>query len=140
MIDFLDLCRAAGYGFPITSNREVTMSEHVARGYFSLGDHEQVVHVNSSADFLLYIWARNTETAHRGVQVTTPASQFRGPGSSGENDGLVIDVPAQTGVDLGCIGGQANETIHLSSAGGPRVVVYLTVVTADGATVEMTRE
>ena len=76
MIDFLDLCRAAGYGSPITSDREVTMSEHVARGYFSLGDHDQVVHVTSTADFLLYIWGRNTETAPRGVQVTTPASEM----------------------------------------------------------------
>ena len=78
--------------------------DHVVRGYFGFGDHEAVVHVASNADFLVYIWARNVETFPGGVQVTTPPSQFRGSGSTGPMDGLVIDVPAQTGLDLGCIG------------------------------------
>ena len=31
----------------------------IARGYFGLGDWEQVVHVTSDSDFLTCIWARN---------------------------------------------------------------------------------
>ncbi len=111
---------------------------HVVRGYFGLGDNEQVVHVTSNADFLLYIWARNVETSQGGVQVTTPPSQFRGSGSTGPQDGLVLDVPAQTGLDLGCIGAQKGEVIDITNAFGARVTVFLTVVTANGATVTMT--
>ncbi len=112
--------------------------DHVVRGYFGLGDHEDVVHVTSSADFLLHIWARNVKTFHGGVQITTPPSQFRGSGSTGPYDGLVLDVPPQTGKDLGCIGAQGGETIDISNAFGARVVVYLTVTTANGATATMT--
>ena len=115
-----------------------TPCDHIVRGYFGLGDHEQVVHVTSSADFLLHIWARNVETSQGGVQVLTPPSQFRGGGSTGPNDGLVLDVPAQTGTDLGCIGGQGGESIDISNAFGARVTVFLTVLTAHGATVTMT--
>ena len=111
---------------------------HVVRGYFGLGDHEHVVHVTCNADFLLYIWARNVEISQGGVQITTPPSQFRGSGSTGPQDGLVLDVPAQTGLDLGCIGAQKGEVIDVTNAFGARVTVYLTVVTASGATVAMT--
>jgi hypothetical protein len=111
--------------------------DYIVRGYFGLGDHENVVHVSSSEDFLLYIWARNVETAAGGVQIMTPASQFRGSGSTGPQDGLVLDVPPQTGMDLGCIGAQGNETIDVTNALAARVTVYLTVVTAPGATVTM---
>jgi len=114
--------------------------DKIVRGYFGLGDHERVVHVTSNEDFHLNIWARNVETSRGGVQITTPASQFRGSGSSGPMDGLVLDVPAQTGVDLGSIGAQGSETIDISNAFGARVTVFLTVSTADGATVEMTWE
>lgn len=31
--------------------------DHIVRGYFGLGDNEQLVQVTSSADFLLYVWA-----------------------------------------------------------------------------------
>lgn len=82
------------------------MGGHVVRGYFGLGDNDPVVNVTSSADFLLYIWARNIETRAGGVQILTPPGQFRGKGSTGPQDVLVLDVPAQTGQDLGCIGAQ----------------------------------
>ncbi|MFF7354189.1 MULTISPECIES: hypothetical protein [Streptomyces] len=114
--------------------------DHVVRGYFGLGDHESVVHVTSDKDFLLYIWARNVETSQGGVQVLTPPSQFRGSGSTGPQDGLVLDVPAQTGMTLGCIGAQGGETLDVSNAFGARVTVFLTVTTAHGATVAMTSE
>lgn len=112
--------------------------EQIVRGYFGLGDHQQVVHVTSTADFLLHIWARNVDSSLGGLQVLTPPGQFRGSGSSGEHDGLVIDVPAQTGLNLGGIGGKAGETISLSSAGNRLVRVFLTVLTGEAATVVMT--
>jgi len=117
-----------------------TQGEKVSRGYFGLHDHDRVVHVTSTEDFIVCIWARNVETTHGGVQILTPASQFRGPGSTGPKDGLVLDVPAQRGVDLGCLGGRANETIDISDAFGARVTVFLTVRSAPNATVSMTRE
>jgi hypothetical protein len=112
--------------------------DQIVRGYFGLGDHETVVNVSSTEDFLVYIWARNIETSQGGVQITTPASQFRGSGSTGPIDGLVLDVPAQTGADLGCIGGKRGEKIHISNAFGARVTVFLTVVTCHDAKVTMT--
>jgi hypothetical protein len=116
-----------------------TPCNHIVRGYFSLGDHEDVVHVTSNADFLLHIWARNVETSLGGVQITTPPSQFRGSGSTGPHDGLVLDAPAQTGKDLGCIGAQDGETIDVTTASGARVTVFLTVITANGATATISR-
>jgi hypothetical protein len=111
---------------------------HTVRGYFGLQDHEHIVNVTSSADFLLYIWARNVETFHGGIEISTPPSQFRGSGSSGPQDALLMDVPAQTGLDLGCIGAQKGETISITPGFGARVTVYLTVVTSAGASVGMT--
>lgn len=111
----------------------------IERGYFGLGDSDHLVQVTSTADFTISIWARNMETFHGGVQIDTPASQFRGPGSTGPEDDLVLDVPALTGLDLGRIGGRHGEVISISNAFGPRVSVFLTVVTAHGATVHMTR-
>jgi len=115
-----------------------TPCDLITRGYFGLGDHEHVVHVRSNRDFRLSIWARNVETSRGGVQIMTPPSQFRGSGSTGPHDGLVLDVPAQTGMDLGSIGARGGETIDVSNAFGARVTVFLTVVSAYGATVEMT--
>jgi len=115
-----------------------TPCDLITRGYFGLGDHEHVVHVRSNRDFRLSIWARNVETSRGGVQIMTPPSQFRGTGSTGPHDGLVLDVPAQTGMDLGSIGARGGETIDVSNAFGARVTVFLTVVSAYGATVEMT--
>lgn len=112
--------------------------DQVVRGYFGLGDHEQVVYITSNSDFLIHIWARNVETSQGGIQITTPPSQFRGKGSTGPKDGLVLDVPAQTGVDLGCIGGKAGETIEITNAFGARVTVFLTVVSAEDANIRMT--
>ena len=117
-----------------------TQGAKVSRGYFGLHDHDKVVHVTSTADFIVCIWARNVETTQGGVQILTPASQFRGPGSTGPNDGLVLDVPPQTGMDLGCLGGKANETIDISDAFGARVTVFLTVRSAPRASISMTRE
>src|SRR5277367_4720083 len=103
----------------------------IERGYFGLGSPDQtVVKVSSSADFTISLWARNVETFHGGVQILTPPSQFRGPSSTGPEDGLVLDVPPQTGMDLGYIGARENEVISVSSAFGARVTVFLTVATA----------
>jgi hypothetical protein len=114
------------------------LGDNIARGYFSVGDWEQNVHVSSSSDFQTCIWARNVEVFHGGVQVITPASQFQGRGSEGHPmDGVVLDVPAQTGMDLGCIGADAGETLSISNAFGARVTVFITVITAPGATVNM---
>jgi hypothetical protein len=117
-----------------------TPGQQVTRGYFGLGDHERVVHVTSSSDFKVNIWARNIETSRGGIQIMTPPSQFRGSGSTGPRDGLVLDVPAQTGMDLGSIGARGGEIIDISNAVGARVTVFLTVRTATDATVQMTWE
>jgi hypothetical protein len=122
---------------PPTGRYFLPIISTIARGYFGLGDWESVVHVTSNADFLTCIWARNVEISQGGVQILTPPSDFRGRGSTGPFDGLVLDVPAQTGMDLGCIGADAGETIDISNAFGARVTVYLTVITAQGATVNM---
>jgi len=114
------------------------MTNQVVRGYFGLHDWETEVNVTcDDADFLVYIWARNVETFPGGVQVMTPPSRFRGSGSTGPQDGLVMDVPAQTGLDLGCIGGSAGETIGLSS-GNARISIFLTIVTERLAHVNIT--
>lgn len=116
----------------------VTCCDQIFRGYFGLGDHEIAVHVTSTEDFLVYIWARNVETSQGGVQITTPPSQFRGAVSTGPMDGLVLDVPAQSGRNLGCIGAKRRETIDISNAFGARVTVFLTVVTCETAKIKMT--
>lgn len=114
------------------------LGDNIVRGYFSVGDWEQSVHVSSSSDFQTCIWARNVEVFHGGVQIITPASQFQGRGSEGHPmDGLVLDVPGQTGMDLGCIGADAGETHSISNAFGARVTVFITVMTAPGSTVNM---
>ena len=116
----------------------MTNTLKIERGYFGLGSpNETVVKVTSTADFTISLWARNVETSHGGVQILTPPSQFRGPSSTGPEDGLVLDVPPQTGMDLGYIGARENEVISISSAFGARVTVFLTVATADGAIVKM---
>jgi hypothetical protein len=114
--------------------------QQIVRGYFSLGDWESVVHVTSNADFLVYMWARNIETFAGGVQITTPPSQFRGRGSTGPNDVLVLDIPPQAGNDLGCIGGYAGETMDISNAAGARIIVFVTLITAQGAAANMTAD
>ncbi|REL24483.1 hypothetical protein DYD21_17970 [Rhodohalobacter sp. SW132] len=121
-----------------TSHSDEKGSDQIVRGYFGLGTHENVVRINSSHDYRLHIWARNVETSQGGIQIMTPQSQFRGSGSSGANDALVLDVPAQTGKDLGSVGAQGGETITISNAFGARGSVFLTVITAKGATVSMT--
>jgi hypothetical protein len=125
---------ARGYAKATKSNG----CDRIVRGYFGLGDHEAVIHVTSNSDFLVYIWARNVETFHGGVIVETSASQFRGSGSSGPFDALVLDVPAQTGLDLGCIGAQGGEVVDIGNAFSARLTVYLTVVTAKDAAAKMT--
>src|SRR2546423_4146818 len=121
---------------PAKANRDCC--DQIVRGYFGLGDHETAVHVTSPEDFLVQIWARNVETSRGGVQITTPPSQFRGSGSTGPADGLVLDVPAQTGQTLGCIGAKRKEKIDISNAFGARITVFLTVVTCQRAKVTMT--
>jgi hypothetical protein len=120
--------------------RDQTTCEHVVRGYFGLGDHERVVHVTSDADFVLHTWARNAEDSQSGVEFLTPPSQFRGSGSTGPADRIVLNVPPQTGMSLGAIGAQAGETIDISKAFPAPVTVFLTVVTCHDATVSMTWE
>ena len=95
--------------------------DQIVRGYFGLGDHDNVVLVTSSAHFLLHIWARNVEVSQGGFQFLTPSSQFRTAGSTGAFDGLVLDVPAKTEMTLGTIGAQGGETIDVSNAFGARV-------------------
>lgn len=113
--------------------------DQVVRGFFGLGEAQHVVEVTSSADFRVYVWARNIETVRGGVQILTPPSQFRGRNAGGgDTEGLVLEVPPQTGIDLGCIGGQGSEVLEFSNSGGGRVTVFLTVVTAPSATVRMT--
>jgi hypothetical protein len=113
----------------------------IERGYFGLGSNDPIVKVTSTEDFLLYIWARNVSATKGGVQLLTPPSQFRGSGSTGPFDGLVMDVAAESSADLGAIGGKAGEQFTLTSAGGvDQVTVYLTVVTGPGAIVSMVRE
>ena len=116
-----------------------SVSQGITRGYFGLKDHDKVVHVTANSDYLMCIWARNVETFAGGVQFITPASTFRGPGSTGPIDGLVLDVPAQTGMDLGCLGGRANERIDVSS-GNARITIFVTVQSKQGSLVSMTRE
>jgi hypothetical protein len=123
-----------------SSNKNIhgIFDQQIVRGYFGLGDHETVVHISCDSNFLLHIWARNVESSPGGVTVITPASQFQGNGATGHPyDALVLDVPPQTGMDLGCIGGRLNETINISSAFGARVTVFLTLVTEQNATVHM---
>ena len=110
----------------------------IVRGYFALHDWETAIHITSTADFLLYIWARNIETFNGVVEVYTPPSQFRTPASSGPRDGLAMDVPAQTGMNLGCIGGKAGETLDIQAANN-RITIFVTVVTCEGAKVNITR-
>jgi hypothetical protein len=114
------------------------MPQQIARGYFGMGPGVRDVTVTSSSDFIVHVWARNVDAVAGGVQVLTPPSEFRGSGSTGAIDGLVLDVGAQSGIDLGCIGGSARETIRFSAAGNARVTVFLTVDTASAATVKMT--
>lgn len=111
--------------------------QQIVRGYFGLKDYAAVVHITCNADFLVYVTARNVEVFNGWVQVDTPPSQFRGLGSTGPTDALGLDVPKQTGMDLGCIGGRAGETIDLSS-GNARIRIFVTVVTCEGAVVKMT--
>jgi hypothetical protein len=74
-----------------------------------LQDNDHIVHVTSDKEFVLHIRARNVETFHGGIQITTPRSQFRGVGFTGPDDGLVLDVPPETGMDLGCIGASGGD-------------------------------
>jgi hypothetical protein len=78
-----------------------------------LQDNDHIAHVTSDKDFVLYIWARNVETFHSGIQITTLPSQFRGVGSTGRDDGLVLDVPPQTGMGLGFIGARVGPLLQL---------------------------
>ena len=110
----------------------------IVRGYFALHDWESAIHVTSTADFLVYLWARNIETFNGAIEVYTPPSQFRTPASSGPRDGLAMDVPAQTGMNLGCIGGKAGETIDIQGVNN-RISIFVTVVTCEGAKVNISR-
>jgi hypothetical protein len=110
------------------------LCDQVFRCYSDL---EVPLHVKSTEDFLVHIWARNTNTRPWGVEVATPPSHFREPGITGSHDVLVLDVPAMTGMTLGCIGAKAGETIDVQ--GSRDVVVYLTVVSCKTAKITVTR-
>ena len=112
--------------------------DKAVRGYFALGDHEASVDITSDADFLVYLWALNIETSQGGIQVLTPPSPFRTPASTGPHDGLGLNVPAQTGMNLGCIGAGAGETLNISNSFGARMTIFVTVVTVSSATVSIT--
>ena len=90
----------------------LSLGDKIVRGYFSVGDWEQSVHVSSISGFQTCIWARNVEVFHGGIQIITPATQFQCGGKAGHTiDGLVLDVPAQTGMDLGCIGADTGKLL-----------------------------
>ena len=91
----------------------------VTRGYFGLRDNDHIVHVTSDKDFVLYIWARNVKTFHGGIQITTPPSQIPRCWFYGPDDGLVLDVPPQTGMDLGCIFARAARPSTLPARSAP---------------------
>ena len=113
--------------------------DHVVRGYFGCGEHEHVVRATgTTAGFVLHVRARNVETSRGGVTISTPPSRLRTSGSAEPRDGLVPDVPAQTGMSLNAIGARVGETVDVSSAFGARVTVFLTVVTCQGAKVGVT--
>jgi hypothetical protein len=116
----------------------VAECDQVVRCYFALGTSEVIVHVRSTEDFVVHVWARNPTAAPGGVEVATPPSQFRTPKATGSFDLIFLDVPPMTGMTLGCIGAKAGETIDFQ--GGPDIVVFLTVVTCNTAKVDVTRE
>lgn len=65
--------------------------DHVTRGYFGLPDNDHIVHVTSDKDLVLYIWApdipwRNSDRRRANSAVLVL-------GSTGSDDGLVLDVP-----------------------------------------------
>lgn len=110
--------------------------EQVVRGYFRLGQRGPSVHVKSDADALVHLMARNNGPADGGLNVETSYSQFH-LGTLDPEDAMVLDLPSETGMDLGTIGIKANEVLELSQAYGSRVTVFVTVQTAGFATVEM---
>jgi hypothetical protein len=109
----------------------------VVRGSFHLGDADKTVQVSSTGDFMVNILAQNSAELNGGVQFRTPPSQFRDDGEVGEQDGLVLDVPASSSLSLGAIGGAAEETLEFSAMGGAIVTVFFTVTTSKAATVTM---
>jgi hypothetical protein len=117
-----------------------SLSQGVTRGFFAFPDHEHAVHVTSNTDYLVCIWARNIDLKGGAVQVSTPPSQFRSVGSTGPRDSLAMDVPPQTGLDLGCIGGRANETIDIVRGLEARIRLFITVQSKENSIVTMIRE
>ena len=112
---------------------------HVTRGYFWIAGqrpyrarHQRqgfwVVHRGAQCADILW-WNSDRRRGNSAVLVL---------GSTGSDDKLVLDVPPQTGMDLGCIGARAGETIDSTSAFS-RVTIYLTVVTSVLSTVTMPR-
>jgi hypothetical protein len=120
------------------STHSGSCGQQTVRGYFNLGGWEERIHMTSSSDFLVYVWARNVGSTSDTIFITTPASQFRTRSSTGPSDGIGFIVEPQTGQDLGCIGGRAGETIDVSSDRGIRITIFVTLVTAKGATANMT--
>lgn len=119
----------------VTTGAFEPQGDQVVRGYFKLARQAQGVHVKSDADCEIHLWARNLGPGDGGVQVITPTSEFHG--ASEPEEGMVLDLPGQTGMDLGLIGAKAGETITFTQAYGSRVALYVTVVTSGFATVTM---
>lgn len=109
----------------------------IVRGSFRLGDGDKIVLVSSTGDFIVNILAQNHAELNGGVQLRTPPSQFRGNEEAGEQDELVLDVPASSSLSLGAIGGAAEETLEFSTTGGVSVTVFFTVTTSKAAHVMM---
>lgn len=114
----------------------------IVRGSFRLSDEDKsdgakTVLVSSTGDFIVNILAQNSAELNGGVQLRTPPSQFRDDGEVGEQDELVLDVPASSCLSLGAIGGAAEETLEFSATGGASVTVFFTVTTTKAANVTM---
>jgi hypothetical protein len=109
----------------------------IVRGSFRLSDGNETVQVSSTGDFIVNILAHNSAELNGGVQFRTPPSQFRGNTEAGEQDGLVLDVPASSSLSLGAIGGAAEETLEFSATGGASLTVFFTVTTSKAANVMM---
>ena len=116
----------------------------ITRGFFGMGFKPPVtVNVKSDKDFLVYIWVRNYQDRMGNMRIFTPPSDFT-DNESGElptrmkHDDLTFQIPGQTAQNLGCIGAQGGETVEIESSGATQAM-FLTVVTVEGANVEMTK-
>lgn len=125
-------------------NIMTALSSQIARGYFGMGFKPPVtVNVKSDKDFFIYIWVRNYQDLMGNIRIFTPPSDFT-DNEYGElptrmkHDDITFPIPGQTAQNLGCIGAHGGETVEIESSGATQAM-FLTVVTENGANVEMTK-